>query len=113
MKNERPNSVFASELTGVSNVAMMSTTNTTNVDEINDLMHTNKLFPTTKLQADMYINSEYGCLGELGMEDVERIESLLGKYGMQGRYQYTKSHLFVRFLSTAFLEKALKLEYAL
>lgn len=112
-KNERQSARLASELTGVMDDRLLLTTDTTDIDEINDLMFRNAIFPTNRVQAEAFLNSEYGCFHELGMKDVQMIEELLSKYGMRGHYQYTKSHGKVRFQSTAYLEEALRKEYKL
>lgn len=113
MKDLRPNSHYADDLTGLSDVAMLTYSKSLTFERIEECVKANHLFPTTKRQAEYFINSEYGCLGLLGAKDVERIELLLNKHGMRGRYQYTKSRRFVNFVSGGYLERALQLEYSL
>jgi hypothetical protein len=71
------------------------------------LLNLSRLFPTTQAQAKKWHGFE--CLGA---EDIQRIEALLNKHGMTGRYSLTKSGKFARFDNTNnIFRKALKAEY--
>lgn len=109
----RQNAHFASELTELMNIQMLTATKTLTEEQIEESIQANRLFPTTKHQAECFLNSEYGCWCELGAKDVAMIEELLSKHGLQGRYQYTKSRKTVHFLSSAYIEQALQQEYSL
>ena len=49
-----------------------------------------------------------GILGQLTMADVEVIETILNKYGYEGKYTYTKNKRFVRLVNNNDLCKAFK-----
>ena len=112
--NPHPNSHFVSELNmnELDNIQMLTTNPCLTKKEIEESSDSNHLFPVTKRQAEYFIASDNGMCA-ICRKDVELIEALLNKHGMRGRYQYTKSHRSVHFLSNAFLEKALRAEYGI
>lgn len=70
------------------------------------------VFPTTKAQAKYFIE-EHIELEVLNNKDVERIESMLNKYGYQGEYKFTRSKEWVRLVNYNDLYSSLKSEYLL
>lgn len=73
------------------------------------LMMKGKVFPTNKAQAIAFVNM--GCLLDgLNSEDVNVIEKLLNKHGMEGVYRQYNKYL-VKLVNCCDLDKALKLEY--
>ena len=73
------------------------------------LMKKGKVFPINKAQAMEFV--KMGCLLDgLNSEDVNVIEKLLNKYGMEGVYRQYNKYL-VKLVNCCDLDKALKLEY--
>lgn len=112
--NPRPNSHFASELNmeGMNQVRMLIANPRLSMKDIELSADSQHLFPVTKRQAEYFLEHEC-ALVHINAEDVKMIEELLNKHGMKGRYQYTKSHRSVQFLSYVFLWKALRAEYGI
>lgn len=75
-------------------------------------MSIGRVFPTTRAQAQHFIKSG-AYLGVLNNADVERIETLMNKYGLKGTYQYTKSKQWVRMCNEWQLCECLKKEYSI
>lgn len=112
--NPRPNSHFVSELNlnEIDNIQMLIARKNLNMKQIEEASESNHFFPVTKRQAEYWLNSDNGMCA-ICRKDIELIEALLNKHGMHGRYQYTKSHRSVHFVSTGFLVKALCAEYGI
>lgn len=75
-------------------------------------MELGRVFPTTRTQAMHFVKNGLS-MDVLNSKDVEIIEAMLNKYGLEGRYEYTKSKSWVRLQNSSDLDKALKLEFAL
>ena len=78
------------------------------------IMKIGRVFPTTKAQAKHFVHNVQH-LGVLNKDDVNRIEDLLNKYDIKGKYYYTKSKIWVRMTTATIshLLAALKCEYGL
>jgi hypothetical protein len=77
-------------------------------------MKMGRVFPTTKAQAKHFVHNVQH-IDVLNKDDVNRIEDLLNKYDIKGKYYYTKSKIWVRMTTATIshLLAALKCEYGL
>lgn len=76
------------------------------------IMHLGRVFPNTRAQADYFIKNGIE-LDVLNGDDVETVESMLNKHGLEGDYKLTKSKTWVRLQNQNDLHEALKKEYNL
>lgn len=76
------------------------------------LMGLGRVFPCSPAQAKYFIK-EGVCIDVLNSKDVDIIESLMNKHGLEGDYKYTKSKTWVRLQNNTDFHNALKLEYSL
>lgn len=74
------------------------------------IMSLGRVFPTTKPQAELFINCSQG-FDVLNYEDVQLINELMSKHSLVADFKYTKSHTWVRLVNVDDFKKSLKLEY--
>ena len=74
------------------------------------IMSMGRAIPTTKAQANFFVKNKIS-IDLLNSKDVDLIESMLNKHGMQGDYKFTKSKTWVRLLNNEDLHKAISLEF--
>lgn len=72
------------------------------------IMMMGRVFPTNAAQARSFTH-----LDVLNADDVEVVEQLLNKHGLEGDYIYTKSKHWVRLDNLMQLRAALKAEYGI
>lgn len=70
------------------------------------------VFPSTKTQAKFFVKERIE-MDVFNNKDVERVESLLNKYGIKGEFKYTASRRWVRLVNYDGFYIALKKEYML
>jgi ATP-dependent helicase/DNAse subunit B len=76
------------------------------------IMSLGRVFPQNYAQAKSFL-TEGRCFDVLNSKDVDIIESLMNKHGLEGDYKYTKSKTWVRLQNNTDFHNALKLEYSL
>jgi hypothetical protein len=76
------------------------------------LMMLGRVFPTTTAQAKHFITTGYH-IDVLNADDVERVETMLNKHGYIGKYNFTKSKMWVRLQNQGDLHEAIKKEFNL